>query len=85
MAQSIEVISEFIKDYLTRYKDEASLEEVQEDYLQSFDENEKPSLEPFFATWNKLKEEKDIVLVRTNLGEKKSYEWLKGNKSKNYA
>jgi hypothetical protein len=63
MAQSMEEIKEFIKDYLTRYKDETNLEEIKEDYLNSFDENESPSIEPFYAAWNKLREEKVVVIV----------------------
>lgn len=64
MAQSMEEIKEFIKDYLTRYKNETKLEEIKEDYLNSFDENESPSIEPFYAAWNKLKEENIVVMVQ---------------------
>jgi hypothetical protein len=63
MAQSMEEIKEFIKDYLTRYKNETNLEEIKADYLNSFDENESPSIEPFYAAWNKLKEENTVVMV----------------------
>ena len=63
MAQSMEEIKEFIKDYLTRYKDETNLEEIKADYLNSFDENESPSIEPFFAAWNKLREENIVVMI----------------------
>ncbi len=70
MAQLMEDIKEFIKDYLTRYKDETNLEEIKNDYLNSFDENESPSLEPFYAAWNKLREENVIVAVP---GEEKTY------------
>lgn len=70
MAQSMEEIKEFIKDYLTRYKDETNLEEIKSEYLDSFDENESPSIEPFYAAWNKLREEEIIVIIP---GEEKTY------------
>jgi hypothetical protein len=63
MAQSMEEIKEFIKDYLARYKNETTLEEIKADYLNSFDENESPSIEPFYSSWNKLKEEYIVIMV----------------------
>jgi hypothetical protein len=74
MAQSMEDIKEFIKDYLTRYKNETTFEEIKADYLNSFDENESPSIEPFYASWNKLKEEHIVVMVS---GSENTYQLIK--------
>ena len=63
MAQSIEEIKDFIKDYLTRYKNETKLEGIKRDYLESFDVNEFPSIEPFYAAWNKLREENIVITI----------------------
>ena len=74
MTQPIEEIKEFIKDYLSRCRDFTNLDEIKEDYLKSFDENESPSMEPFYAIWNKLIEEKIIVIVP---GQRKTYQLKK--------
>mgnify|MGYP001381770523 CR=1 FL=1 len=76
MANLKQEIIEFVKDYMTRYKTIVTLNELKDDYMIQYEDTDYGSLEYFSSVWNKLREEKLIVMVpRSRPGQDSEYKW----------